>query len=216
MRLGDPRHRVVYASGGIGIAGSDFDQVIIKERLLSHFGLEQVGHSPELLELVRAVPDWSALPELSTPLIRNKLEQAIQKGIAPARLKTLQALIFNNLAFSFYNAVEASKITLSGQGATAITLQEHGIDLWELYTRSQFEEDIRELQTQIEQALLETVNASGLAPGEIDAVVKTGGSSNIPLFTAMLQRIFGADRVVESNTFSSVVAGLAIRAHDTS
>jgi hypothetical chaperone protein len=216
MRLGDPRHRVVYASGGIGIAGSDFDQAIIKERLLSHFGLEQVGHSPELLELVRAVPDWSALPELSTPLIRNTLEQAIQKGIAPARLKTLQALIFNNLAFSFYNAVEASKIALSGEGATVITLQEHGIDLWELYTRSQFEEDIRELQTQIEQALLETVKASGLAPGEIDAVVKTGGSSNIPLFTAMLQRIFGADRVVESNTFSSVVAGLAIRAHDTS
>lgn len=216
MRLGDPRHRVVYASGGIGIAGSDFDQAIIKERLLSHFGLEQVGHSPELLELVRAVPDWSALPELSTPLIRNTLEQAIQKGIAPARLKTLQALIFNNLAFSFYNAVEASKIALSGEGATVITLQEHGIDLWELYTRSQFEEDIRELQTQIEQALLETVKASGLAPGEIDAVVKTGGSSNISLFTAMLQRIFGADRVVESNTFSSVVAGLAIRAHDTS
>ena len=57
LRLGDPSRRVVYASGGIGIAGSDFDQAIIQQRLLSHFGLEQIGHSPELLELVQAVPD---------------------------------------------------------------------------------------------------------------------------------------------------------------
>jgi len=215
LRLGDPSRRSVYSSGGIGIAGSDFDQAIIQQRLLAHFGLEQVGHSPELLELVRAVPDWAALPELSTPLIRNKLEQAISHGIAPVQLKTLLALIFNNLAFSFYNAVEASKITLSSQGATVIALQEQGIDLWELYTRSQFERDIKEQQELIEQALVDTVRASGLTLGEIDAVVKTGGSSSIPVFTAMLRRIFGADRVVESNTFSSVVAGLAIRAHET-
>jgi hypothetical chaperone protein len=169
-----------------------------------------------LLELVRAVPDWAALPELSTPLIRNTLEQAILKGIAPVRLKTLQALIFNNLAFSFYNAVEAGKIALSSQGATLITLQEQGLDFWELYTRSQFEQDIHEQQAHIEQVLLDVVKASGLEPGQIDAVVKTGGSSNIPVFTAMLRRIFGAERVVESSTFSSVVAGLAIHAHETS
>jgi hypothetical chaperone protein len=215
LRLGDPHQREVYASGGIGIAGSDFDQAIIQKRLLSHFGLEQVSHSPDLLELVRAVPDWAALPELSTPLIRNTLEQAIQQGIAPARLKTLLALIFNNLALSFYNAVEAGKIALSSQGATVVALKEQGIDLWELYTRAQLEQDIYEQQVQIEQALMDTVRASGLAPGQIDAVVKTGGSSNIPAFNAMLQRIFGAERVVASNTFSSVVAGLAIRAFET-
>lgn len=214
LRLGDPRRRVVYASGGIGIAGSDFDQAIIRQRLLTHFGLEQVGHSPELLELVRAVPDWAALPELSTPLIRSTLEQAIMRGVAPVRLKTLLALIFNNLAFAFYNAVEAGKIALSSQGATLITLQEKGLDLWELYTRAQFEEDIREQRALIEQALMDTVKASGLALGQIDAVVKTGGSSSIPVFTAMLERIFGAERIVESNPFSSVAAGLAIRSYE--
>jgi molecular chaperone DnaK (HSP70) len=53
-----------------------------------------------------------------------------------------------------------------------------------------------------------------LAPDQIDAVVKTGGSSNIPLFTGMLSRIFGADKVKESNAFSSVVAGLAIKSFE--
>jgi molecular chaperone DnaK (HSP70) len=60
--------------------------------------------------------------------------------------------------------------------------------------------------------LLDTIAKSGLEPGEIDAVVKTGGSSNIPLFTEMLTRIFGKEKVKASNSFTSVVAGLAIKA----
>ena len=64
----------------------------------------------------------------------------------------------------------------------------------------------------VENVLLDTIARSGLEPGEIDAVVKTGGSSNIPLFTEMLTRIFGAEKVKASNSFTSVVAGLAIKA----
>ena len=60
---------------------------------------------------------------------------------------------------------------------------------------------------------LETIAKSGLDIKEIDAVVKTGGSSNIPLFTGMLARLFGAEKVKASNAFSSVVAGLAIKAN---
>lgn len=212
LRLGDPHKRRVYASGGVDIAGSDFDRAVIERRLLSHFGWGGASHQPEILELVQAVPDWIALPELSTPLNRNLLEKAIRGGQAPVRLKTLQSLIFNDLAFSFYNRVEAAKITLSSQGATVITLKDKHIDLWELYTRTQFENDIREHAAQIEHVLLDTLAASGLEPGQIDAVVKTGGSSNIPLFTDMLGRIFGAERVRQSDAFSSVTAGLAIRA----
>jgi molecular chaperone DnaK (HSP70) len=59
---------------------------------------------------------------------------------------------------------------------------------------------------------MQTVAASGLEPGQIDAVVKTGGSSNIPVFSAMLERIFGNARVKTSNAFSSVTAGLSLKA----
>jgi hypothetical chaperone protein len=213
MRLGDPARRTVFASGGIGLAGSDFDRAIIENRLLPHFGQGQVGHSPEIIELIQAVADWIALPELSTPVARANLDRAISHGMAPVRLKALQSLIFNDLAFSFYNAVEAAKIALSAHGSTVIELQEKDLDLWELYTRAQFEKDIRPHQQQIEQVLLETLAASGLEPGQIDAVVKTGGSSSIPLFTEMLERIFGPEKIKASDAFSSVTSGLAVRAY---
>jgi hypothetical chaperone protein len=216
MRLGDAAQRKVYASGGIGIAGSDFDRAIIEKRMLYHFGKGHVQHEPEILKLVQAIPDWSGLPELSTPIARTELERAIQAGVAPVRLKALEALIFNDLAFSFYNMVEATKITLSSQGAAIAALKEKDLDIWELYTRSQFEKDIHEHSEQIEQVLMGTIAASGLEVGQIDAVVKTGGSSNIPLFSEMLARVFGGEKVKSSDVFSSVTAGLAIKAYQQS
>jgi hypothetical chaperone protein len=212
MRLGDPRTRKVYASGGVDIAGSDFDRAIIEKRMLSHFGLGRVKHHPEILEMIHAIPDWMALPELGTPINRNILEKTIHAGIAPVQLKALEGMIYNDLAFTFYNRVEAGKIALSSDSATVISLEDKDIALWELYTRDQFETDIQHYLSDVEKVLLDTVAASGLEPGSIDAVVKTGGSSNIPLFTEMLTHIFGAEKVKESNAFSSVVAGLAIKA----
>ena len=213
MRLGDRGDRKVFASGGVDVAGSDFDRAIIEQRMLPFFGAGTVKHQPEILEMIHAVPDWMALPELGTPQNRNILEKAIRAGLAPVRLRALQSLIYNDLAFTFYNRVEAAKIALSSQGVALINLDDKDIDLWEIYTRTQFESDINSYLGQVEKVLLDTLSASGLEPGQIDAVVKTGGSSNIPIFSAMLAQIFGADKVKESNAFSSVVAGLAIRAY---
>ncbi len=212
MRLGDPKDRQVYANGGIDIAGSDFDRAIIEKRMLPHFGQGLVDRI-EIADLINAVADWMVLPELSVPRARMRLERAIQEGQAPVRLKALEALIFNDLAFSFYNSVEAAKIALSSQGAALIRLVEKDIDVWELYTRVQFEKDIENQRGKIEQVLLETVAQSGLDVGQIDAVVKTGGSSSIPAFTEMLARTFGSQRVKSSSQFSSVSAGLGIKAH---
>ena len=212
MRLGNPKQHTVYASGGIGIAGSDFDRAIIQKQMLPHFGKGIVQHDPEILNLIDTIPDWAALPELSTPMARGALQRAIQAGTAPVRLKALEALIFNDLAFSFYNMVEATKIALSTQGVVVAAMKEKDLDIWELYTRNQFEKDIKEQRGQIEQVLRETIAAAGMEPGQIEAVVKTGGSSNIPVFIEMLNNLFGKEKVKSSDVFSSVTSGLAIKA----
>jgi len=161
MRLGDARKRKVYASGGVDIAGSDFDRAIIEKRMLSHFGYGRVKHHPEILEMIHAIPDWMALPELGTPINKNILEKAIHANIAPVRLKALEGLIYNDLAFTFYNRVEAGKIALSSDGATIISLEDKDIALWELYTRHQFETDIQHYLVDVEKVLLDTIANRG-------------------------------------------------------
>jgi hypothetical chaperone protein len=216
MRLGDPIKRTVHASGGVDIAGSDFDRAIIEKRMLYHFGYGRVKHHPEIMDMIHAIPDWMALPYLGTPINKNILEKSIQAGISPVHMKALQGLIYNDLAFTFYNRVEAGKIALSNDGATIISLEDKDIALWELYTRYQLETDIQHYLIDVEKVLLDTIAKSGLDVEEIDAVVKTGGSSNIPLFTEMLVRLFGKEKVKQSSSFTSVVAGLAIKAYGNS
>jgi molecular chaperone DnaK (HSP70) len=112
--------------------------------------------------------------------------------------------------------IEATKITLSGSGVAVARMKEKNMDIWELYTRTQFEKDIQEHIQHIEQVLMNTLSSSGMEPNQIDAVVKTGGSSNIPVFSEMLGRIFGFDKLKSSDVFNSVTAGLAIKAHQNS
>ncbi len=212
MRLGDPGQRKVYATGGIGIAGSDFDRAIIQKRMLAHFGKGEPDLGVEINDLIDSLTDWMVIPDLSTPHARLILEQAVLHRRAPVQMRMFESLIFNDLAFAFYNTVELTKIALSDLGASVLAFSGKDIELWELYTRHQFELDILDYQEQIRAVLINAINASGLEPGQIDAVVKTGGSSNIPIFTQMLVKLFGKDKIKESDAFNSVTAGLAIKA----
>jgi hypothetical chaperone protein len=214
MRLGDPQQRAVFATGGIGIAGSDFDKAIIKKRISKHFGQGTVDDNPEVNGLIDAIAEWQVLPALSTPRVQTMIQDAARVSRSSTRLKALEALIYKNLAFSLYNKVEAAKMALSEQGVTVVRMEEEDISIWELLTRSQFEQAIQEQRHLIENCLLDTLADSGLEPEQIDAVIKTGGSSNIPCFTETLNQFFGPKRVKTSNVFGSVTAGLAIKAFE--
>ena len=54
------------------------------------------------------------------------------------------------------------------------------------------------------------IAAAGLAPREIGVVIRTGGSSSIPLFVEMLERKVGRGKLIEHDLFASVAGGLAL------
>jgi hypothetical chaperone protein len=51
---------------------------------------------------------------------------------------------------------------------------------------------------------------------QIQAVLRTGGSSEIPAFIDLLARRFGEDRIREINPFTTIVGGLALKGHELS
>ena len=215
MRIGDPSERHVFANGGVGIAGDIFDQRIVEGLLLEHFGRgstygQDNAPFPDLY--TDALINWQTVMELNRPETLHFLRWSQLTGSHPARVRAFESLLVNNYAVRLFDQVEASKIELSRDRFSLIRLTGEDIAVWQPVTRSQFEYLIDAEIHSIERCLMETLAQSGLRPNEIDAVVRTGGSSQIPCFVQMLSRIFDPERVVLSSVFSGVTAGLAIRA----
>jgi hypothetical chaperone protein len=204
----------VYAIGGLGIAGDTFDRRLMAGTVLDHFGRGSTygpDGAPFPTRFTDALLHWQTLPELSRPAERRFLRQVQQSSSDPRALQALESLLVHNRAAQLYDAVEEAKIALSSVPFARIALREEDLDLWQPVTRSQFEALIAEDAVQIEECVCDTLTRSGLGPQEVDAVVRTGGSSQIPCLGAMLDRIFPG-KVVQHEVFRGVAAGLAIRA----
>jgi hypothetical chaperone protein len=215
MRIGDPDARQVLATGGVGLAGDVFDRRIIERLLLDHFGRGSTwgkDNDPFPEMYTDALTNWQTVMELNRPETLHFLRWAQISGSHPARVRAFESLLVNNYAVRMFDEVEASKITLSEEQFALIRLDGEDLHIWQPITRSQFEHLIGAETGLIERCLMDTVERSGLTVDEIDAVVRTGGSAQIPFFIHMLGRIFGPERVVLSSVFSGVTAGLAIRA----
>jgi len=216
MRLGNPAERRVYATGGVGIAGDAFDRRIIERLLLDHLGRGTTwgaDENPFPSQTIDALVDWQSIPSLNRPETLHFLQLAQATGNHPARVRALESLLVNNLAIRMIDTVERAKIVLSGRHFTLIELRDEDIDIWQPLTRSQFEWLIAESARHVEDCIQDTLARSGLAVNDIDTVIRTGGSAQIPLFIEMMGRIFGPEKVVLSDVFSSVAGGLAVKAY---
>ncbi len=214
MRVGGGERRIM-ATGGIDIAGDVFDREIIRYRLLDHFGRGTVMGErglPFPVHLTETLTQWQEIPALSAPATLRLLDEAQRTGNHPARIHALESLVVNHYGFAMFDAVEQAKQELSDMYCAVIRLWAKDIDVWQLLTRMQFEAIIANHRRSISERVRDVVERSGLEPEEIEAVVRTGGSAQIPCFVAMLAEQFGADKLRLENTFSGVTAGLAIRA----
>jgi len=215
MRVGEPGKLQVFATGGLGIAGDVFDQRIFEDMLLEHLGRGSTcgeDRVPFPNAYTDAAANWQSVLELSKPDALHFMGVAQLTSSHPARVRALQSLVVNNYAGQVFDEVEKAKIGLSDNYLAVIRFAGQDVSLWQPMTRSQFVTVIASETSRVEACLRETIARSGLKTREIDAVVRTGGSAQIPCMVDMLCRVFGSEKVVLSDAFRSVTSGLAIRA----
>jgi len=142
----------------------------------------------------------------STP-VRDCIDQG---GPGAAKFRRLNELIQRNLSYLVFQAIKDFKARLSD--ATEATLDIPELDIEVRLSRDAFEDIIADQLRQVEAALDATLARAGLAPDQIDIVLRTGGSSLIPAVLRILQSRF-PHQVVDHDPFTSVAAGLAIANH---
>lgn len=215
MHIAPGKAPEILSIGGVGIAGDRFDQRVVEYALTPHFGRDVTWGDKQLpisRTVIDQVTEWEGLSALATTEMRSYLHKLQADCSYPARLYALESLIFNFYGFALFESVEHAKRLLSETPFTEIRFMGEDIDIWQLITRNQFEFYTAQEWKQIRRLIQDVVARSGLRHEQIDAVVRTGGSSSIPISLRILSEIFGEEKLVTEDLFTGVTAGLGIKA----
>ena len=218
LRVGNPKTRAVLATGGVPIAGDIFDSKLARARLPKHFGEGGTYRSggqrlPVPSSFYEAFADWQEMLLLQRPDMFEQIERIEQTAQRPQQIHALRNLVSSNYGLKMFDIVEGAKRQLSQTERATIHLEGSGFDVQELVGRSDFEAIIGP-ETRIIESHIDTIlRDAGLSADDIDVVIRTGGSSQIPAFVQMLEARFGREKVRSIDTFSSVTSGLGIIAH---
>lgn len=218
LRVGHPASRRVLATGGIAIAGNVFDERIVRAKMPPHFGEGESYRAgerwlPVPASFYEAFANWQELLLLQMPEsleVMRKIERTAQH---PGKIRALLSLITGHYGLKMFDVAESVKRLLSSRERAEIVFAGKGFSVMDSLTRTEFERIIRHDIQAIAERLDSVIAASGLDYDEIDTVIRTGGSSQIPAFIDMLETRFGPSKVRELDVFGSVTAGLGVIAH---
>ncbi|MDG1312456.1 MAG: Hsp70 family protein [Porticoccaceae bacterium] len=208
----------VEATHGIALGGDRIDQTIFRELVFPLLGRGERwsrvvdGSEVDTLFPFGEYEDLLINWPISYMLNQNKytapvMQRMAQPDEAANKFKRLYDLIQQNYSYQIFEAIKAFKAELSMRNAALLDIPEVDIqvevELWE------FEAMISPLLFEFEQAITRILHKAGYQAGDIDLVLRTGGSSLIPAVKDILDNQF-AGKVVEHDPFTSVAAGLAI------
>ncbi len=204
----------VIATDGVYIGGDLLNSDIFYHKLGPLFGTKLTWgdhQMPMPNHIIDDLRSWYGIPNLNNQRDIEFLTGDIRyQNSDPLAVERLLHLVQKNLGFEMYEAIEVAKKALTKNEEAKIEFSDGPIELSVPITKSEFEQIISPRVEEVRKTVLQTLESAGLEPKQIEVVVRTGGSSLVPVFENMLTDIFGSDRVVEFDPFTSVAAGLAL------
>ena len=198
---------------GVPVAGDAIDREILRAKLFPYFG-SRSRYGPNKLPMPQyvyaALADWQNLYKLNTEEIMNWLIASEMSSDQPETIRRLRTLIRKNYGYPLARKVEQAKKTLSYEERARIELEEEGLDLHVELERPEFAHIIEHTLDEMRRSIQEAEKAAEMRPEDIDLVLTTGGTSLIPAVRKMLEDRYGADRLLQRDTFVSVASGLAV------
>lgn len=208
----------VLATAGASLGGDRIDQLIFRKVLFPLLGEGEMwprsvdGRPVTTLfpfrEYEEGLLNWAITYTLNQNRYKTRLTELIARGgPAAAKFERLKDLINYNYSYAIFAAIKRAKAALSGVESTSIDIPE--LNLQVPFTRAQFDAMLGETMQTLDDLIHEVLGRAGLTRGQIDLVVRTGGSSQIVAVKDLLDAVFPG-RVTEHDPFTSVAAGLAI------
>tara|TARA_B100001248_G_scaffold261746_1_gene254030 strand:- start:35760 stop:37016 length:1257 start_codon:yes stop_codon:yes gene_type:complete len=214
----------VHALNAIPIAGDAFDGDIMQYGLAKYFAAElqyslpmsstKLSMPAEIKYRLRSPADICFMTKGDIQdFLRDLQTSNISEGDRKY-LQNLEIVLEDNLAFNLYQHIERSKIRLSNGENHHFNYQYPGIDIDQALIESEFQSWIASNISKIRDTMMQTVNMAGKQIAELDLVLITGGSSQLPSLHQALASEIDSDKFYRPENFMSVVRGLAKHAFE--
>ena len=202
----------ILANTGVRIGGNDFDKGLSLSVILPELGyLSTYGkkHLEVPLKYYHDLAEWSKVNFLYTSKVLSQVRQFLHESHDKKRFGRLLKVLEQERGHSLLAAAEDTKIALTSEHnhQAAFEFLESGFTV--SANRSQFDEVIQHEVQKIAQAATECLHKASVKAQDIDLVILTGGSTEIPLVQSAFRNLFPQAEFADENKLSSVGLGLA-------
>ncbi|MEO8855398.1 MAG: heat-shock protein, partial [Burkholderiaceae bacterium] len=214
QRLRTDRREDILANHGVHVAGTDFDRRIELASILPCCGYRGAGPTGREVpsKVYFDLATWHLINTVYAPARVAELN-GMRSFYADARQHArLMAVVQQRLGHALIARAEAAKIALAEGGVGDIDLELLEAGLRVPFDQSAASAAIDADMERIADAAAQTLSQAGLAPGRVDALYFTGGSTGLAPLTNRIAARFSGARIVRGNRFASVAQGLGLHA----
>ena len=209
--LSPDRLNDIKAVGGVREAGDELSSQIMKHKLAPKFGAGSTFKSlgkilPFPSHIIYKLSKWHRINLLNNPSDRETIHSIYPSSNRPEEVKRLLNLIDHHYGFELFRAIDTAKKHLSVSEQTTIKFSP--LDLSEKIAIAEFEEMIASTARKIEESIFNCLATAAINATDIKRVILTGGTSQVPLLNRLVVKIFGEEKILRPDYFSSVATGL--------
>ncbi len=202
----------ILANTGVRVGGNDFDKDLSLAAVMPEIGYKTTYGEKDLevpLKPYHDLAEWSKVNFLYTTKIISQTRQILYQSHDKNRYQRLLKVLEKEMGHTLLTATEETKIalTLQEEYQTPFDFIEEGLHV--NIKRIQFEEAIQNRIEKISNAATECLQQAHIKNDDIQLVILTGGSTEVPAVQAEFKRLFPNAAVADENKLSSVGLGLA-------
>jgi hypothetical chaperone protein len=167
-------------------------------------------------DLYAALERWDQLSFLKTRQTLSMLQAIRGQALEPEKIDGLLHVIDEDLGYQLYKSVESTKLALSADATDTFEFDEPPVAIEHQVSRAAYETWIEHDLRQIGDCVDGLLAQCQVAPGDVDSIFMTGGTSFVPAVQQVFKRKFSSDRLRRGGELTSVATGLALCARKRS
>jgi hypothetical chaperone protein len=208
----------VLANTGVRIGGNDFDKNLSLKSFMPEFGMGtelggKLGPHDKILPIPTspyfALSTWNEINDLYNYKTERQLEKYLFGAREPEKVARLVEIVEGHLGHKNLNYVEDAKIKLSADNDIQMILNFLSDRPVINISRDNFNKSIEDNVKKIQASITECLTLAGVKAPDINLVILTGGSTEIPYINDVTRMNFPNAELSVSDKLSSVGLGLA-------